>query len=345
MPHTEEIAAHVAQASARLVHRRGPRALIIGVVRGEVEYLQGRSLTGADARPTPDTLFEIGSVTKAVTGVALAMTTQRERVSLDDPLHRFLSRAARVCPGGRDITLAMLATHSSGLPRLPPRFRRRAVRHSENPYAGYSAEELLAALEHSRLRNPPGTRYRYSNFGAGLLGYVLTLIHRAPYERLVTDLICEPLGMRDTTVTLTGEQWRRLAHGRSRLGRPAELWDFGSLVGCGGLRSTGADMLRFLSASLAPPASDLGRALDLAQRTRITPSRRLGVGLGWHVLASSGGHGAIVWHNGGTGGFRSFAAFEPGTATGVVLLGNAPRRLDEPGFMLLRAVARCGERG
>ncbi len=128
--------------------------------------------------------------------------------------------------------------------------------------AHYAVEDLYAGLAKSRLKSKLGTRSDYSNFGSGLLGHVLAKVAGTDYETVVKQRICEPLGMIDTTITLSQDQQQRLAVGHSG-GKSASNWDLPTLAGAGALRSSLRDMLRFLRANIEPSSTPLGTTLEL----------------------------------------------------------------------------------
>ena len=157
--------------------------------------------TAGPNRPTPPdahTIFEIGSLTKVFTATLLALLSEEGRLALDDPLQRYLPPGVELPVRGRPITLADLATHTSGLPRLPHRFFLRSLRHRRNPYAWFTVDDLHAGLPSTRLRREPGGRSRYSNLGYGLLGHALAACAGSSYEQLVQERICRPLALADT---------------------------------------------------------------------------------------------------------------------------------------------------
>ena len=106
----------------------------------------------------------------------------------------------------------------------------------------------------------------------------------------------------------------------------------------GSLRSTVADMLTLLEASLAPPSGPPGPALVLARQPRVRVGRRMSVGLGW-LLVERRGRPPLVWHNGGTWGFRSFAGFVPAAGVAAVVLSSSARSVDRLGFRLLEEMS------
>jgi CubicO group peptidase (beta-lactamase class C family) len=265
--------------------------------------------------PDGDTLFEIGSITKAFTGTLLALEVADGKLALDDPIRKHLPSEVKV--PAKEITLLQLATHRSGLPRLPDNL---APKDATNPYADYGVEDLYHGLETCKLRRDPGTGYEYSNLGMGLLGHVLERRSGRSYEQLVVDRICGPLKMTDTRITLSEDQKRRLAPGHLPTRKVVPNWDLPTLAGAGALRSTANDLLRFLEANL--------RGAYAAAHEPRAPN----IGLGWHLLPGA------VWHNGGTGGYRSFAAFDPKGNHAVVVLGNATSDTDALGNALLKVL-------
>jgi CubicO group peptidase (beta-lactamase class C family) len=300
----------------------------------------GRLRTGVPDIPDGGTIFEIGSVTKVFTGLLLADLAERGIVGLEDPLASYLPSSVRVpTRGERPITLGDLASHASGLPRNPKGTLGRWLGDRHNPYAGLSVQELYAGLARTRLRRRPGGRVRYSNLGGGLLGQALAGAAGQSYEELVRQRICVPLGLADTMITPTGEQMARLATGHTRRGRPVAPSQLPALAGAGALRSTATDLLRFLEANLDPAHSPLADQLGRAQQPRLRDAKRMEVGLGWLIVRPPQAAGPVLWHNGGTSGFRSFVALDGEADTAVVVLSNTARSVDRLGLRLLKALS------
>jgi CubicO group peptidase (beta-lactamase class C family) len=221
--------------------------------------------------------------------------------------------------GSRSITLEDLSTHTSGLPRLPSNL---TPKDPTNPYADYSVEQLYQFLSSYQLTRDIGSKYEYSNLGAGLLGHVLARRAGSDYEALVSSRISEPLGMASTGIALPPEKRGRLAVGHNEAVEPAPGWDLPTLEGAGGLRSSANDLLLFLAANLGYTKSPLGPAMAAMLKVRRpTDAPDLEIALGWHVFTRNGNE--VVWHNGGTGGYRSFIGFDPKSRAGVVVLSNA----------------------
>ena len=296
--------------------------IVVGVIgpAGRRVIAYGRRDQG-DARPLGgDTEFEIGSITKVFTSLVLADMISNGEVKLDDPAARYLP-AGVILPGhdGKPITLVDLATHTSGLPRMPGNF---APKNPANPYADYTTDQLYQFLSSYRLQRDPGARWEYSNLGFGLLGQLLARRAGTDYETLVKARVLDPLGMSSTTITLTPDERSRLAVGHDSSLARTKNWDIGSLAGAGGLRSTANDLLTFLAAEMGygdtPLKSDMAFLLTV-RRPTWTPN--LSQALGWEVLSTPSGE--IVQHGGGTGGYHTLVAFNPRTRVGIVVLTNA----------------------
>jgi serine-type D-Ala-D-Ala carboxypeptidase/endopeptidase len=224
----------------------------------------------------------------------------------------------------RSITLQDLATHTSGLPRMPSNF---VPKDAANPYADYNQELLRQFLSGYALSRDIGAQYEYSNLGAGILGFALARKAGMDYEALVRDRITGPrlLDMPDTRLVMTDSMKARLATGHNGLLWPVANWDFppatSTFAGAGGLRSTVNDMLKFLAANLGLIKTPLAPAMAaMIANPRPTGRPNTTIGLAWHILTTNDRQ--IVWHNGGTGGYRSFIGFDPKARVGVVVLGN-----------------------
>lgn len=289
-------------------------AIVVGVIDASGRRVIAHG--GADG----DTLFEIGSATKVFTSLLLADAVQRGEVALTDPVSKFLPSGVKVPErGGKKITLVDLATHTSGLPSLPSNI---APKDLSNPYADYTVQQMYDFLSHYELRRDPGAQYEYSNLGAGLLGHALALRAGTSYEDLLRKRILDPLKMKSTAITLSDAMKKRLVAGHDPTGGIAKNWDFPTLAGAGALRSSANDLLDFLAAELGFTKSPLAAAMSAQLATRRpTTAPAMEIALGWHVFKSPSG-AEIVWHNGGTGGYRSFVGFDPKKGAGVVVLSN-----------------------
>jgi serine-type D-Ala-D-Ala carboxypeptidase/endopeptidase len=321
----------------RIGEHRERIGIVVGVIEPEGRRVLAFGSTGTEPG-TPvdgDTVFEIGSVTKVFTALLLADMAARGDVGMDDPVAEHLPPGVAVpTRGGRLITLRDLAMHRSALPRLPGNM---APADIANPYADYSIEQLYAFLSSHELTRDIGAEYEYSNLGAGLLGHALARAANLDYETLVRERIATPLSMRSTAIALDAGLRERLATGHDARLSPVPNWDLPTLVGAGGLRSTANDMLSFLALFLGYERSTLETALPAMLEERRPAGPGLEIALGWHIRHRNSGDEGVIWHNGGTGGYRSFIGLDPIARTGVVVLTNVslPGGVDDLGFHLL----------
>jgi D-alanyl-D-alanine-carboxypeptidase/D-alanyl-D-alanine-endopeptidase len=323
--------------------RIGPANLGIGIVAGVIDAKGRRvvaygSLAKDDKRPlNGDTVFEIGSITKVFTSLVLMDMVQRGEVALTDPVSKYLPPSVKVPErNNRKITLQDLSTQSSGLPRMPSNF---SPKDELNPYADYSVEQMYQFVSGYQLTRDIGEKYEYSNLAVGLLGHALSLRAGMDYEAMVRSRICEPLGMTSTRVALSPEMKTRLAIGHSGTTLNAvPNWDIPTLAGAGALRSSTNDLLKFLAANLGYVKTPLAAAMA-AEVSGRRPAGAPGmeIAYGWHVQTKDGK--SIIWHNGGTGGYRTYIGFDPTRGAGVVVLSNisTPAGPDDIGRHLLDA--------
>ncbi|MFZ0315288.1 MAG: serine hydrolase domain-containing protein [Candidatus Korobacteraceae bacterium] len=293
----------------------------VGVVVGVFDHGERKVFAYGTAKP--DSIFEIGSVTKTFTGLALAQMVQQHIVALDQPVRELLPAGTVTKPSsGPEITLLDLATQHSGLPRLPSNMHREDL---ADPYAKYTAKDLYDFLAKQGVGRPEPAAFLYSNLGFGLLGQALALKANESYEALIRQQITGPLGMKDTTIALSPAQQTRLIQGYSVAHDKAHAWHFEALAGAGALHSTADDLLTYTEAYLHPdkipaggggPAATLASALRLAQQPQADGPRGMKIALAWLLRPEAG----VYWHDGGTAGYSALVTFDPERDRAIVVL-------------------------
>jgi CubicO group peptidase (beta-lactamase class C family) len=294
-----------------------------GVTIGVLQHGERRIFSYGTAKP--DSVFEIGSITKTFTATILAQMVEQGKVKLDEPVRELLPPGTVAKPAtGAEITLLDLSDQHSGLPRMPDNFH---PADPANPYADYDTKLLYAFLSKQGVALPANAPFGYSNLGVGLLGQALANRAGVPYPTLVQEQVLAPLAMHDTTIAMTPALQARFIQGHDAEHKPAHAWDLDALAGAGGIRSTAADMLNYLEAQLHPdklPASALatanGKTLPAAiARTHVIHAEvgpGMHIALNWFHYDQTGSY----WHNGGTGGFSSYAIFNPEKDFAVIVL-------------------------
>lgn len=309
-------------------------AIVVGIVdKKGVRYYKCGTFSKKDLRPVDEnTIFEIGSITKTFTGILLADMNLKGEVNSNDPVEKYLPDGVKVPEfQGTKISLLNLTVQDSGLPRMLTNHK---ITNMLNPYWDITPQLLYDFLNSYKLTRKPGELFEYSNLGVGLLGHVLSLKAGVDYETLVQQRILSPLGMTDTRITLSDEDLKKTAVPYSAFLTPVKLWDIPVLAGAGALRSTAKDMIKYLSANMGLTETPLKNAMDLSH-TIVKPIAAGGDRIGYNWITTSYNNTEIIWHNGGTGGFRSFAGFCKEKGIGVVVWTNCSKSADDIGFNLL----------
>lgn len=332
----------------RIDNQRRSVGIVVGVVTPEGRRTVSHGdLDHDDARPlNGDTVFELASVTKIFTALALADMVHRREVALDDPVQRYVPSGARIpSRNGRQITLGDLATHTSGLPVVPadyPRLDRLGA-------AEYSLDQMYRFLSTFELTRDPGSEWEYANLDMALLGHALAFRAGMGYETLIRTRITGPLGMDSTSTLVSPQIETRCAVSHDADLRPAPRVALGALGPAGAMLSTTNDLLRLLAACLAIEASPLAPAMRLMLETRrprrlspltmirrhwrlmlwILSHRRGGArvprigtdqALGWYVHRRDGDE--MVVHDGAGLTCAASIAYDVRSSVGVVVLSN-----------------------
>ena len=307
------------------------QSLFVGIIdENNIEYYYYGD-TAKDEPPIDEnTLFEIGSVTKVFTALILADMVEKGEVNLNDPIDKFLPEGVSTpSKNGRTITLFDLATHSSGLPRMPDNFPISDM----NEQFQYDREEMYDSLSKVELSREIGSKYEYSNFGVALLGHILSLQAGQSYEELLQERVLDKFEMESTCVKQCDALRDRFAKPHILGFAANELNLSEDMVGAGEIRSSGKDMLSFLSYAMGLKDSDLRNSFELTQKVNRQIDDKLSIGLAWHMLQKD--DRTIIWHNGATNGFTSFVGFDPESNQGVVVLTNSMNPVDDIGVWLL----------
>ena len=307
-----------------LLGDRHPVAAAATVSAGE------QRVAGLGAGPTAD--FEIGSISKGVTGLLYAEALARGETDRSATLGDLLPLGD--CPAAR-VSLASLSTHHSGLPGLatagsPVRRSLALWLRGTNPY-GDSLDQLLARSRSVPVGKP---RARYSNLGFALLGHAIAAAAGVSYRQLVRERVAGPLGLDVLYLAASPAELRPGAlTGRSRLGQPRQPWTGEAVGPAGGIRASIEAMAGLVTALLDGSAPGVG-ALDPVRRFA---GPAVGIGAGWVTIEHKGR--TVTWHNGGTGGFRSWLGLDRAAGVGAVVLTATSASVDRPGFTLLTEAA------
>lgn len=304
-------------------HLRGHRRVAAVVVEDGQTRLAGFG-TGEDTE-LEGSEFEIGSVSKTFTGALLALAVGHGEVELTTTVADVLGTEADGSAIA-DVTLAELATHTSGLPRLAPSTVGSGLVASflrKDPYRGRDAQQVVA----DALSVTPTDRgeQAYSNLGVALQGQLLARAAGTDFATLLTERVLAPLGMASSYAPITAENLRESARrGHGTNGLPQAAWTLAGSAPAGGIRSTPADMARYLTGMINGSAPGAAAATEVLFEQSATSA----TAMNW-FLDDVGGGRPITWHNGMTGGYASFVGWDPATGRGLALLSDTARSLDE----------------
>ena len=262
-----------------------------------------------------DQRWEIGSITKVFSSLLLAQLHITGRIDLTSRVAQYLPDHLTLPSNFEQITFEHLATHRSGLPRLPAGMKLLGKGIMDDPYAIFTEDRVYQAIQETKLKRAPGTKgSRYSNYGVGLLGFILGLSQGKKYEELLQSEVLTPLGL--TSATFSDDDLR-VGHARKKEVGP---WHLGELKGMGGLRMTPTDLDKFLALS-QDPNHEFSDAFSETFKIRYQ-AKRSAIGLSWMFLKNN----KIVGHNGGTLGARTEAFINLETKTSVVVCGDGSSR-------------------
>ncbi len=292
--------------------------LSVGVLRnGEMfTYNFGETEKGTRKLPSAETIYEIGSITKTFTGIILAHAVQEGKVKLNDDIRNYLvGNFPNLQFEGKAIQLLHLSNHTSRLPSQP-----KIVETGKDPFdtSEPSDEKIfVSVLQNINLDAIPGTKEEYSNFGVGLLGYILEKVYDQSYEQLLDKYIFKPYKMSESKITFMESDYMKYAQGYDVEGNTTKYWRNRLVEPAGGIRSTAKDMLLYMQEQLKAKAES---ATWLSHQLTLGDNKK-GRGLNWSISTTKKGY--LVWgHAGGTDGFSSLCLIYPELNSGIVLLTN-----------------------
>lgn len=316
-----------------------PNATIIGIIQNGERSIYSYGDAGlGNGPPLPNTIFEIGSITKTYTATLLSQFIMEGLVSLDDPISKFLPKSVNPPTfDGQPILIRNLVTHTSGLPREIYNFDidvsviwsetdekdlytfLNDISRQAYPFDDYTHGNELQSL---------GTSFRYSNVGMATLGHILELVSGQSFEQLVEDRICTLLNMSDTKTysDLTQEQKERIPKAYN-LNQYEQAWprEMGVYAPAGGILSTVDNMLDYMEANMED-STPLSQSMNNCQQGIYTkdqinnfPGGIDALAMAWFITYEGGD--TIVYHNGGYN-HLSYMKFNRTDRVGIVAFSN-----------------------
>ncbi len=307
-----------AQAKKFFSKAKAP-GLIIGISQNGKRTFYSYGLADSARKKTFDqhTIFEIGSVTKTFTSNLLFQLQEEGLLDIEKPVTSFLPSATGSDAVLNKISLKKIASHQSGLKRLPANLDKIKGYSLMQPYKYYDRQSLYTYL--STLKTIKPGSYEYSNLGFGLLSTVEENVSGLSFESLLDKYIFRPLSMKNSYCSAS-DQAIDTATGYF-YGKPAPYWDFDCLAGAGVIKSNASDMLNYLEAHYNGHYEKFSNSVKKITTPVGLVSPNMEICYGWHTQEDL--QRRVFWHNGGTYGFSTFAAFEPVSKTSIILAANS----------------------
>ena len=295
-----------------------PVGTSIGILKdGRMSFYNfGETAVDSGVMPTKNSIYEIGSITKAFTGTMLARAVLDKKISLDDDIRRYLPKGfEHLHWEGTPVTVRHLSNHSSGLPSSPKSISSESL---FNPWKPLTREQLFEDLRTDKMVAKPGEKVEYNNLAVGLLGHIIADRYKTTYESLLKDMILKPVGMKNSGIHLTPAQFGAFVNAHNGSRKQTSWWNVNGAEAAGAVRSDAEDMLKFASWVLDPK----NKAAQLATTKTISAGPMLDLGLCW-VLRKYRTVGRVYEHSGGTGGFTTQLVIAPDKKMAVVVLTNS----------------------
>lgn len=277
--------------------------LTVGVIDGDnMDF----SVYGPKGKEFPKTehRYEIGSLTKQIMESLLAKAISEKKVSIDDKIDKYIKmEGAEHIPTIREL-VTHTARYGNSYPKaVARREMKNALLSRENPYTGYTNENLLKDVN-SFKPNPKHRKWVYSNFGGAVLGRVLSEVYGKDIKNLIEEYTKEELGLENTGYTQDTDV--------------SKCWKWNGdeeYLAVNGLVSTIGDMMKFVDENINKEPSYLGEA----HKKYFNISKdKYDMGLGWIINHDTG----IIWHDGSTDFSDCFIGFEKKSKKGIVILSN-----------------------
>ncbi|MEQ8706700.1 MAG: serine hydrolase domain-containing protein [Phaeodactylibacter sp.] len=363
----------------RFADTQRPAAVSVAILKdGEITYYHfGQLAKKMEAAPDEHTLYEIGALSSLFTTTLMLRMGEQGVLNPEKPIADYLpdslsppafqpQRCAEVTLPGHPVRRIMscsndlsrasvcmtgcdLASHVSGLPNsglgVYDWHPIGKAAYLNGPAPELQEAGLLQKLGNAPFKAEPGRSYHFSNAGIALLGLAMEKAAQKRYEALLHQYLLQPLQLQNTKVDISAEQRTRLAEGLDRRGRAAGNWHFRTLAPAAGLKSTAADLARFLSVYMGQGPQNWENTILEGQQARVevsfpTLEYSTQAAYGWLVSYLPVAKPRLaVWMNGGTAGYSAFAGFVKDEQIGVVVLcARAESEATQLGMELLKAL-------
>lgn len=328
----------IVRYDTEITHDKIP-GFIAGMIDVDSTYVVdfGSASKDEDIQITEHTIFEIGSLTKVFTMSILAILVDEGLLDYNDKVNELLPS---ICYNKKadSLKLKHLIMHTSGLPRVPTDFGLKE-KNPKDPYAFYTKEDLLAFYGSFPFRDLKDDKYMYSHVNFALVEIILEQATAKSYAQLLQEKIIQPLGLKETFLGVDERFYKNAAKGYSLSGQETNFRTFQSFGGSLGLKSSLHDLMIFIRSYLGLGNSSFSEIFSHCFEERISTGlvEKLDIGYAWHFIRHNSYYDVVV-HPGRGSGHQVTVHFVPETQTGVIVLANSNKSLDNLGYMMLALV-------
>jgi CubicO group peptidase (beta-lactamase class C family) len=276
-------------------------------------------------KPNDNTLFEIASLTKTLTGNLLAQAVLDNKINLDADIRMYLKGDyPNLEYNKQPITLRHLTLHKGGLPYtfpdkpelfINPNFDSLPFilnRHEE----GFTRNDFFNCLHKVTIKQPLGETFNYSNAGTQLVAYILEAVYGLSYDQLLEKYIFKTADMTQTKLLLNASEKDHLAQGFNEKGAKMPFYT-PSVWAAGGLKSTLPDMLKYVAFQL----DESTPSVKMAHSEIWNDKNDYAVGFNWQIIKSPN-KPVKLFQNGGAYGTTSWLELYPSVKTGFIAITN-----------------------
>jgi CubicO group peptidase (beta-lactamase class C family) len=297
-----------------------PGAAIAIVQNGAIIYKRGYGFANIeyDIRITPSTPFNIASVAKQFTAMAIIMLAEQGKLALDDDYRKFIPE---VPDYGKKITIRHLLNHTSGLRSWTSLLPIAGWRNLEDTITREDVFEMICRQK--ELDFPPGESYRYSNTGYFLLAEIVTRVTDMPFCEFLNKNIFRPLGMSNSRCRDDYEMMiknRAYAYKQDDSGHYKKVVEANGVVGSGNIFSTAEDLAKWIIHLEELKSANEGILIQMLKRGLMNDGREIEYGFGFYIDTYRGQ--PVIRHAGGSAGFASEVLWFPKQHFAVIILSN-----------------------
>jgi CubicO group peptidase (beta-lactamase class C family) len=299
----------------------------IGILKDGIAYTShyGALDAGKKNPPNDETIYEIASVTKTLTGTLVAQAVLDGKLNLDDDIRKYLKEDYPNFQYKNEvITIRHLVTHTSRLPANWTGFEDAFKKEGDSIIQkiveigkNYNEEKFFKQIENAVLDTIPGVIYEYNNLAPNLMAHILENVYQKSFDELLNDFIFKKNGMTSTKIRLSEGEQSRLANGYSK-GQLTPYFPIPTWGAAGGIKSTTSDLIKYMRLQL----DTTNATIVESHRLNFTVSPTFSLAYYWNIGNNS--DGTIHYsHHGGAVGMQNLFSVYPAYHMGVSIVTNS----------------------